>query len=345
MFYRSAHLSVIFQQLVKRSALFCPKISGNMSSKTQLKLAPTVKLNNGYEMPVLGLGTYELKKTKCENAVRCALDLGYRHIDTAYLYGNEAIIGKVLEETIASGIIKRDEIFLVTKLWDIYHEPTRVRYACELQLQQLGVIYIDLYLMHSPVGVKYVNDDELMPHSEGVLQTNDVDFVDTYRAMEELVDLGLVRSLGVSNFNSAQLERLLQDCRIKPVTNQIECHLQLIQWPLIEFCRAHEIVVTAYSPLGRPKPSKPLPSYYNDSELLAMAKNHRKTIAQLVLRYLLDIGTVPIPKAAQIQHLRENFDLFDFSLTAQEMELFENFNERTRLWKFEKAKGHQHYPH
>ncbi|XP_068142752.1 1,5-anhydro-D-fructose reductase isoform X2 [Drosophila tropicalis] len=310
-----------------------------------MKLAPTVKLNNGYEMPVLGLGTYELKKSKCENAVRYALETGYRHIDTAYLYRNEALIGKVLSEEISAGKIQREQVFLVTKLWDIYHEPFRVLDACRMQLRLLNVEYIDLYLMHSPVGVNYLSDDDLMPHRNEELWTNNVDYLDTYRAMEKLVEMGLVRSLGVSNFNLAQLQRLIDNCHIKPVALQIECHIELIQWPLLKYCETENIAVTAYSPLGRPKLSKPLPDYYTDVQILEISKKYEKSPAQIVLRYLVDIGLIPIPKAAQINHLFENLQIFDFTLSVSERQKLEKWNKGLRIWKFEKAKYHQYYPY
>ncbi|XP_020817114.1 aldose reductase isoform X2 [Drosophila serrata] len=311
-----------------------------------MKLAPTVKLNNGYEMPILGLGTYNLKKSRCVDAVRHALELGYRHIDTAFLYRNEGLVGKVLSEFVGARKVLREQVFLVTKLWDIYHEPKRVQYACELQLKQLDVDYIDLYLMHSPVGVHYISDEDIMPHLEtGELWTNNVDYVDTYKSMEELVDLGIVRSLGLSNFNAHQLQRLLQSCRIKPAALQIECHPELVQIPLMELCRMHNITVVAYSPLGRPTTGRPLPEYYKDKEVLAMAKKYQKTPAQVVLRYLIDLGTVPIPKAAHKSHLMENLDIFDFNLTPEELLHFESFNRGHRIWKFEKAKNHQYYPY
>ncbi|XP_016959217.3 1,5-anhydro-D-fructose reductase isoform X2 [Drosophila biarmipes] len=310
-----------------------------------MKLAPTVKLNNGYEMPILGLGTYNLKKSRCEAAVRHALELGYRHIDTAYLYRNESLIGKVLGQFMGEGKIKREQVFLVTKLWDIYHEPKRVKYACELQLGLLGVDYLDLYLMHSPVGVPYVSDEDLMPHVDGQLMTNDVDYLDTYKSMEQLVDLGLVRSLGLSNFNANQLQRLLENCRIKPVALQIECHPELVQIPLIELCKMHNITVVAYSPLGRPKACNPLPKYYHDPKVLSLAEKYGKTPAQVILRYLVDIGTVPIPKAAQQAHLIENLDVFDFHLMPEELLQLGTLNLGRRIWKFEKAKSHQYYPY
>ncbi|XP_026832507.1 aldose reductase isoform X3 [Drosophila erecta] len=271
--------------------------------------------------------------------------MGYRHIDTAYLYRNESIIGKVLAKLIGDQKLRREQVFLVTKLWDIYHEPKMVKHACEMQLKLLGVDYIDLYLMHSPVGVDYVSDDDLMPHENDQLRTNDVDYVDTYKSMEQLVHLGLVRSLGLSNLNARQLKRVLEHCQIKPVSLQIECHLELVQIPLIELCKFHNITVVAYSPLGRPKACNPLPEYYTDSKLLALATKYGKTPVQIILRYLIAIGTVPIPKAAQRAHLVENLDIFDFHLTPEELLQLKSFNTGRRIWKFEKAKNHQYYPY
>ncbi|XP_073839633.1 1,5-anhydro-D-fructose reductase isoform X2 [Musca autumnalis] len=307
-------------------------------------LAPKVKLNNGYEMPVLGLGTYELKKTKCENVLREALNMGYRHIDTAYLYRNESIIGRILKQEIDQKSVKREDIFLVTKLWNIYHEPHQVKYACRKQMDALNVDYIDLYLMHSPIGYKYVDDEALMPHEDEKLQTNDIDYVETYKAMEDLVKLGWVRSLGVSNFNITQMQRILDNCCIKPVTNQVECHPALNQLKLREFCTKHNILITAYSPLARPKPTKPLPKFYESVELQQIAEKYKKSIAQVVLRYLIDIGTVPIPKSARPERLMENINIFDFQLNKEEIELINGFNANLRLWRNEMASFHPYWP-
>ncbi|XP_070141501.1 aldo-keto reductase family 1 member A1-A isoform X2 [Drosophila kikkawai] len=200
--------------------------------------------------------------------------------------------------------------------------------------------------MHSPVGVHYNSDEDMMPHLEnGELWTNNVDYLDTYKSMEQLVDLGLVRSLGLSNFNLDQLQRLLLSCRIKPAALQIECHPELVQIPLMELCKLHNITVVAYSPLGRPTTGRPLPEFYKDTKVVEMAKKYQKTPAQVVLRYLIDLGTVPIPKAAQKGHLKENLDVFDFKLTTEELLHFESFNRGQRIWKFEKAKHHQYYPY
>ncbi|KAL9906366.1 1,5-anhydro-D-fructose reductase isoform X2 [Glossina fuscipes] len=300
-------------------------------AKMDPKLAPTVKLNSGYEMPVLGLGTYQLKKGKCEHIIREAIKIGYRHIDTAYLYDNESNIGKALKECFDENLIKRNEIFLVTKLWSTFHEPHLVRRACKKQMEALNVNYIDLYLMHSPISIKYVNDGDLKPHNRSnELQTSGVDFVDTYKAMEKLVEIGWVRSLGVSNFDIGQLERLLDNCSIKPVTNQVECHPGLSQRVLRDYARHNDIIITAYSPLGRPKTV--IPYFYEERALKAIAAKYNKTKFQIVLKYLIGIDTVPIPKTCHVKRLIENIDIFDFNLSEEEIAVIDGFKSGQRIW-------------
>jgi len=310
-------------------------------------VAPIVKLNNGYEMPILGLGTYLSESNEVGDAVRYAIDVGYRHIDTAYFYQNEAEIGKAIRDKIAEGVVKRQDIFVVTKLWNIHHEPERVEGACRKQLALLGLEYIDLYLMHLPVGYKYVSEDDLLPKNEaGVLQLSDVDYLDTYKAMEKLVKLGLVRSLGVSNFNSEQLKRILDNCEIKPVTNQVECSPALNQKKLTSFCKQYDVTVTAYSPLGRPNPAEKKPDFYFSDKTQALAQKYNKTPAQIVLRYLVDIGVIPIPKSTNPQRIEENFNIFDFKLSPEDIEIMDGFNTGERLVPFNliKAQEHKYWP-
>ncbi|XP_015042817.2 1,5-anhydro-D-fructose reductase isoform X1 [Drosophila pseudoobscura] len=312
-----------------------------------MKLAPTVKLNNGYEMPILGLGTYESIDGDGTAAIKHAIDIGYRHIDTAYFYQNEVEVGRAIRDRIAEGVVKREDIFLVTKLWNVHHDPGYVEPICRKQLRTLGLDYIDLYLMHMPVGYKYVNEETLLPKDdEGNLQLSDVDYLDTYKAMEKLVKQGLVRSIGVSNFNSEQLARILANCEIKPVTNQVECSPGLNQKPLTAFCKQHGITVTAYSPLGRPKPDAQKPNYIYSPDVVAIAKKYGKTTPQIVLRYLIDLGTIPIPKSSNINRVTENFDIFDFELTPEEIAVLDRFNCGERLVPLNliKAQNHKYYP-
>uniref|UniRef100_A0A1B0B5J9 NADP-dependent oxidoreductase domain-containing protein n=1 Tax=Glossina palpalis gambiensis TaxID=67801 RepID=A0A1B0B5J9_9MUSC len=316
-------------------------------AKMDPKLAPTVKLNSGYEMPVLGLGTYQSKGEEAEMAVKHAIDVGYRHIDTAYFYENEAEVGKAIKEKICAGVVKREDIFLVTKLWNIHHEPQRVKGAFLKQLETIGLDYIDLYLMHLPVGYKYVDEETLLPRDQDdKLQLTDVDYLDTYKAMEELVKSGLVRSIGVSNFNSEQLQRILDNCCIKPVTNQVECSPALNQRKLTTFCKERDIILTAYSPLGRPNLTAKTPEFYFSPKTQSLANKYQKTPAQIILRYLVDIGTVPIPKSANQKRIEENLNIFDFKLTANDIEIMDSFNTGDRLVPFNliKAQNHKYFP-
>ncbi|SPP87433.1 blast:1%2C5-anhydro-D-fructose reductase [Drosophila guanche] len=306
--------------------------------KTHFHLLIKCEISALYLQSIDGEGT---------EAIKHAIDIGYRHIDTAYFYKNEMEVGTAIRDKIETGVVKREEIFLVTKLWNVHHDPGHVEPICRKQLQHLGLDYIDLYLMHMPVGYKYIDEETLMPvDAEGVLELSDIDYLDTYKAMEKLVEAGLVRSLGVSNFNSEQLTRLLENCTIKPVTNQVECSPGLNQKPLTAFCKKHGITLTAYSPLGRPKPDVQKPDYIYSPAVVDIAKKYGKTTPQIVLRYLVDLGTIPIPKSSNINRVAENFDIFDFKLTSEEMAVLDGFNCGERLVPLNliKAQNHKYYP-
>ncbi|EDW18143.1 aldo-keto reductase family 1 member B1 [Drosophila mojavensis] len=312
-----------------------------------MKLAPTVKLNNGYEMPVLGLGTYNSKNNEGEIAIKHAIDIGYRHIDTAYFYQNEAEVGKAIRDKISEGVVKREDIFLVTKLWNIHHDPKYVETACRKQLSNFGLDYIDLYLMHMPVGYKYVDEETLLPKDEaGQLLLSDIDYLDTYKAMEQLVKGGLVRSIGVSNFNSEQLLRIIENCEIKPVTNQVECSPAINQKKLTAFCKKYDVTVTAYTPLGRPNPEQQKPDFLYSAEVKAIAEKYKKTTPQVVLRYLVELGVIPIPKSSNVGRISENFNIFDFELTAEERCVLDGYNtgERYVPLNLIKSLNHKYYP-
>ncbi|XP_058130676.1 prostaglandin F synthase 1-like [Anopheles ziemanni] len=304
--------------------------------------APTVTLNDGYQMPVLGLGTYKLRGPQCVDAVKTAIDAGYRHIDTAYLYQNEAEVGQAVREKIEDGTIKREDIFITTKLWNTSHEPEKVREAFDTSLAALKLDYVDLYLIHSPLSSTVdANGETVFTH---------VDYVDTWRAMEKLLETGRVRSIGVSNFNSEQLTRVIEHGTIKPVTNQVECHVRLNQKKLIKFCKDRAIVVTAYSPLVRPSATLGLDSgtspasAFDDARVVAVAERYGKTPAQVLLRYLVDIGTVPIPKSGNAERIRQNLDIFDFALTPEEIRSLDDLHTGQRLVKLEALAAHPFYP-
>ncbi|XP_004535792.1 aldose reductase [Ceratitis capitata] len=303
-------------------------------------LAPTIKLSNGQHIPSIGLGTWRSRESDAERAVKDAIDLGYRHIDTAFVYENEDEVGRAVNAKIAEGKITRQDIFIVTKLAGIHHDPQLVEYACRKSLTNLNLDYIDLYLMHFPVGQIHKGDDNV----HGTLDLSDVDYLDTWRAMEKLVDLGLVRGIGLSNFNAQQTERVLRECRIRPLVNQVECHPGFNQKKLIAFSKQNNIVITAYCPLARPKPDQQWPPFLYDAKAKNLAKKYGKTTAQICLRYLLQLGTIPIPKSVSKSRIAENFEIFDFELSEDDMENMDVYNTGQRLIPFSGMSHHKYFP-
>lgn len=184
-------------------------------------------------------------------AVKDAIDAGYRHIDCAHIYQNEDEVGEGVNAKIKEGVVTREDLFITSKLWNTHHRPDLVRGALQTTLKSLSLTYIDLYLIHWPFA--YAEDGDLFPKdSNDKIKFSDVDYLDTYKAMEKLVDEGLTKSIGISNFNASQVERIVANARIQPVTNQVECHPYLNQNKLAKVCRAKGIVMTSYSPLGSP---------------------------------------------------------------------------------------------
>ncbi|XP_039448503.1 1,5-anhydro-D-fructose reductase-like [Culex pipiens pallens] len=311
--------------------------------------APTVTLNNGQKMPVLGLGTWLSREGEAVSAVKAAIDAGYRHIDTAYLYANEQEVGQAIREKIAEGVIKREDVFVTTKLWNTYHEPRHVEEAFNRSLANLDIGYIDLYLMHWPTSSKFIGWAAPDPDSPVAPEFTEVDIVDTYRAMEKLLKTGMVKGIGVSNFNSEQVARIVNECNVLPVTNQVECNPNLNQRKLTEFCKQWNITITAYSPLGRPNYyekdpiNMPKPAL-DDPRVLKIGKKYGKSPGQVILRYLVDIGTIPVPKSANLDRLRQNIDIFDFKLTPEEIAIMDGFNTGVRTVPFAVWAPHKYFP-
>ena len=179
-----------------------------------------MKFHNGNKVPVFGLGTWKSKPGEVTEAVKNAIDIGYRHFDCAHVYGNEKEVGEAIKAKIEEGVVKREDLFITSKLWNTFHRPDLVEKAIKQTLNNFGLDYIDLYLIHWPVG--YQEGGELFPTSdEGVILLSDVDYLDTWKAMEEVLKKGLTKNIGVSNFNSEQITRLLENASVKPVTNQV----------------------------------------------------------------------------------------------------------------------------
>jgi D-xylose reductase len=292
----------------------------------------TVRLANGNQMPSVGLGFWkiepELAADMVEHAVRC----DYRHFDCACDYGNEPQVGAGLQHVVRSGLCPRDELWITSKLWNTYHAPEHVRPALERSLQDLQLDFLDLYLIHFPIALKYVPFDTRYPPgwfhdpdaAEPRMVPARVPIAQTWRKMEELVRAGLVRNIGVCNFNVSLLRDLLSIAEIAPAVLQVELHPYLAQTKLLRFCRELDIAVTAFSPLGAASyfslgMADPEESVLEQPVVRDTAARHNKSPAQIVLRWGVQRGTAVIPKTTRPERLYENLAIFDFSLSPDEM--------------------------
>ncbi|XP_056630186.1 aldo-keto reductase family 1 member B1-like isoform X1 [Diorhabda sublineata] len=307
---------------------------------------PTVKFYNGKEIPIFGLGTWKSKPGEVTQAVKDAIKIGYRLIDCAYVYGNEKEVGEALSAVFAEGIVKREDVFITSKLWNTFHRPDLVEKALKETLTNLKLDYLDLYLIHWPMA--YKEEAELFPRREdGTIIFSDVDYVDTWKELEKLQEKGLVKSIGLSNFNEKQIERVLSIAKIKPVNLQVECHPYLNQKKLIDFCKSKGITVTAYSPLGSPDRPFAKPGdveLLKDPKLTGIAAKYNKSPAQILLRFQVDRGIIVIPKSVNKNRLQQNFDIFDFTLSSEDLAVLDSFNCNGRILKLEAAIGHPHHP-
>ncbi|KAM7157201.1 dihydrodiol dehydrogenase 3-like [Molossus nigricans] len=312
----------------------------------------SVKLNDGHFMPVLGLGTSAPSKvanSKMKEALKTAIDVGYRHIDSAYLYQNEEEIGKAIQNKIANSIVKREDIFYTSKLWSTFLRPELVQTGLEISLRKLQLSYVDLFLIHFPVALK--PGEEIFPKdTDGKTIFDTVDICATWEALEKCKEAGLAKSIGVSNFNSKQLQKILNKpgLKYKPVCNQVECHLYLNQSKLLDFCKSKDIVLTAYAALGsdpgKEWVNKNYPVILEDPVLNAIAEKHQRTPAQVALRYQLQRGVVVLAKSFTEKRIRENFQVFDFQLTPQDMERLDGLNRNLRYFNVTAFADHPDYP-
>ncbi|CAG9765116.1 unnamed protein product [Ceutorhynchus assimilis] len=286
------------------------------------------------------------KPGEVEQAVKDAIDIGYRHIDCAFAYGNENEVGAALRAKFADGTVKREDLWITSKLWNTYHRPDLVEVNIKKSLSGLGLDYLDLYLIHWPTG--YKEGGENMPKDEaGNIIFSDVDYLDTWKAMEELVRKDLTKSIGFSNFNKAQITRILENCTIQPAVLQIECHPYLNQSRLIQFAKSKGLAITAYSPLGspdRPWAQPGDPQLMEDPKLVDLAKKYNKTPAQILLRYQLDREVITIPKSVTKSRIQQNFDIFDFKLAPEDIAYLDGFDVNGRLCPLAAGYGHKYHP-
>ncbi len=251
-------------------------------------LKGTIELSNGVQMPYFGLGVFKTQDgEEVENAVKWALEAGYRHIDTAAIYNNEQGVGNAIK----SSVIPRNELFITTKIWNDDQRNETVMEGFEQSLKLLQTDYVDLYLIHWPVQEKYSK---------------------TWKVIEEIYRSGRAKAIGVSNFLHHHLEELFRTAEIRPMINQVECHPHLVQQPLIDFCQSNQIVYEAWSPIMRGKVNG-IPLF---SEL---SEKYHKSPVQIVLRWDLQKGIVTIPKSVHQERIKHNADIFDFELSAEDI--------------------------
>ena len=295
-------------------------------------------------MPTIGLGLWKLPEQSVASTVVDAVAAGYRHLDSAADYGNESAVGEGLRQALKTSNVTRDDLWVTSKLWNTFHRPEHVRAACERSLKDLGLDCLDLYLIHFPIALKYVDFSERYPpewiHDPGAekprMEPDLVPIAETWGAMEGLVEAGLVKEIGVCNFNTGLLHDLIASARRKPALLQIESHPYLTQERLIRLAQQYEMAVTAFSPLGSLSylelgMAEAQECLLDEPVICAAANRLQRSSAQILLRWGLQRGTAVIPKSSQLKRLRENIDVFDFSLSDAEMSAISALNRNRRF--------------
>lgn len=294
----------------------------------------TITLSSGQTMPVVGMGVWRADAGVIHNLILEAIKLGYRHFDCAADYGNEKEVGVALADAFKQGLVKREELFITTKLWNSDHG--HVREACEDSLKNLQLDYLDLYLVHFPIATRHtgVGTTGSAIADDGVLDIDVTISLETvWHAMEDLVSAGLVKSIGISNYDVFLTRDCLAYSKIKPAVNQIETHPYFQRDSLVKFCQKHGVAITAHTPLGGGAANVEWfgsKSALEDPTLQAIAKKYGKTAAQVALRWGIQRQTVVIPKSNKIARLKENFDIDDFTLTEEDMKTIQSLDKKMR---------------
>lgn len=287
-------------------------------------------LSNGAKMPIVGLGTWKSTPDTVGQAVEYALTKAdYKHVDCAPIYRNEKEIGEVFGK-VFSKEVTREEVFITSKLWNTDHRAEDVEKACKKTLSDLQLDYLDLYLMHW--GIAFPHGENLEPvDTKGRAITDSISIQETWQAMEQLVEKGLVKTIGVANFTTMMLVDMFTYAKIKPAMNQIELHPYNTQEELVAFCKQENISVTAYSPLGRQGADRVGPHLFDEKLVQDLAKKYTKTPGQILLNWGISRSTVVIPKSVTPDRIKENIAVFDFQLSEDEIKQLSSLNKNYRF--------------
>ncbi|APZ95541.1 2,5-diketo-D-gluconic acid reductase A [Fuerstiella marisgermanici] len=303
-----------------------------------------IPLKWGAQLPKVGFGFWKVDKDQTADVCRSVIEVGYRHLDCACDYGNEVEVGQGIKAAISDGLCDREDLWVTSKLWNTYHAPEHVHQACQRSLDDLGLDYLDLYLIHFPIAQRFVPFEKNYPPgwffdpdaTNPVVEEARVPMHETWQAMEELATSGLVRNIGICNFGTSQIRDLLSYARIRPAVLQVETHPYLTQEKLLRYCDQEKIAYTAFSPLGAQ-------SYFSlgmaDSSEAVMESDVVRNIAtacgkspaQVLLRWGVQRGTAVIPKTSKRERMEENINVFDFELTDEQMTAISGLNQGRRF--------------
>lgn len=284
-------------------------------------------------MPILGLGTWKSEPGEVKTAVKEAIEMGYRHLDCAFIYGNEAEIGEALAEVLSDGTVSREELWITSKLWNSSHAPQDVGPALQKTLADFQLDYLDLYLMHWPVALK---PGKYLPESgDDFVSLEEIPLIETWEAMEKEVGKGKTRHIGVCNFSARKLSELVASASLKPEMNQVELHPYLQQQELVDYCLDNNIHVTAYSPLGSPDRPGRLkeenePVLLQDETIANIADKHNLTPAQVLLSWAVSRGTSVIPKSVNPDRMKQNLETADVTLDEDDLKAIAQLDRHRR---------------